>query len=82
METIGQFNKVRSYVDFKAMRLDVVSDVLHYLGYADPAAATSEAKWQVRRLTLTVEGSIIVQWADGNTEFDNVWDNRASLTYT
>lgn len=40
--------------------------------------STSAAIWQIqRRKTDGTEAT----WADGNLAFDNVWDNRASLTY-
>ena len=52
-----------------------------YYGYAlalgaDPAGAV----WRIRR--EVVSGSVTVaSYADGNGNYDNVWDNRASLTY-
>jgi hypothetical protein len=26
-------------------------------------------------------GDVIIEYADGNANFDNVWDNRTSLSY-
>ena len=40
--------------------------------------STSAAIWQIqRRKTDGTEAT----WADGNIAFDNIWNNRASLTY-
>lgn len=40
--------------------------------------ASADAIWQVqRRKTDGTEST----WADGDTKFDNIWANRASLTY-
>lgn len=52
-----------------------------YYGYAlFLGADTSEPVWRIRKETGT--GTVIkVQWADGNGNYDNVWDDRASLTY-
>lgn len=52
-----------------------------YIGFAVPGTATSAASWQIQRV---VEASSIttVTYADGNANYDNVWDNRASLSYS
>ena len=52
-----------------------------YIGRADTGAATSAALWRIIRYDvsgdLTTDG-----FASGSTEFDQVWDDRASLTYS
>jgi hypothetical protein len=53
-----------------------------YYGRADPGVATSAAAWQIQKLTYAADGDVTIQWADGNDSFDNVWDNRASLSYS
>jgi hypothetical protein len=51
-----------------------------YVGKAAPRSSTAAPVWQIQRLQTT--GTILaVQFADGNTNFDNVWDARASLSY-
>ena len=54
-------------------------DVL-YIGEADNGTATSASNWKVTRIT-TSGSSVDVDLADGNSKFDNVFDNRESLTY-
>ena len=49
-----------------------------YFGFALPSAVTSSAVWKVKRLT-NADNTIL--FADGNANFDNIWDNRGSLTY-
>lgn len=51
-----------------------------YIGKAPIASATSSAVWQITKLD-TASG-LIKTWADGNGSFDNVWDDRASLSYS
>lgn len=56
---------------------------LVYFGKAEPQVASSDALWQVRKLTYDASGNLTrTQWADGDRNFDNVWDNRTSLTYS
>lgn len=57
---------------------------LIYTGWAKSVSglATSAAVWAIQKNTF--DGSnqqTDIQWADGNTNEDNIWDNRASLTY-
>lgn len=54
------------------------SATYYYHCEAIPGTATSAAAWRISRLTVA---SGVVQWADGNGKFDNVADNRTSLTY-
>lgn len=53
----------------------------NYVGEAATGSATSSAVWKIYRITNSGTASITKRWADGNDLFDNVWDNRASLTY-
>lgn len=72
---------IRHPGELKAFRLDADSPTVQYLGYAAARTATNAAAWQIKRLTISGE-SVIAEWADGDVEFDNVWDNRASLNYS
>lgn len=65
----------------QATRLDVVSDTVTYVGKAPPGTATNAAAWQVYRMTSNAEGDLTIEYADGDGEFDNVWNDRATLTY-
>ena len=52
-----------------------------YVGKAAPKSDTTAPVWQIQRLLTT--GSVLsVTFADGDRNFDNVWDDRASLTYS
>lgn len=61
-----------------AVRLDDGETYL-YVGKAIVGSATSGAVWQVQRIT---QADTTIVWADGNGSFDNIWDNRASLSYS
>ena len=47
-----------------------------YLGWAQAGALTSEPRWAICTIDTTV--GVIKLWADGNTQFDNVWDDHAT----
>lgn len=50
-----------------------------YIGYAVPGTATSSATWKVKRVTIA-DNTIL--YADGDPFYDNIYDNRASLSYS
>jgi hypothetical protein len=60
-------------------RIDTVGD-LTYIGNAVIGSATSGALWQIKRLDAS--SGLVKLWADGNDNFDNVWDNRTLLSYS
>ena len=61
--------------------VDEVNSNLTYIGLGKLGTADSDAKWQIRKIEKI--GSVTtIQYADGNRRYDNVWDDRASLTYT
>ncbi len=51
-----------------------------YLGKAAFGVLTSDATWQVRKIDFS--SGVVMTAADGDANFDNVWDDRASLTYS
>lgn len=51
-----------------------------YIGKAPIGSATNAAVWQITKLATS--SGLIKTWADGDASFDNVWDNRASLSYS
>lgn len=51
------------------------SATYNYHCEAQPGTLTSAALWRISRLTVATG---IVQWADGNSAFDNIADNRAT----
>jgi hypothetical protein len=52
-----------------------------YTGYARRGAATSEAAWFIAK-QVTSGGLTTIRFASAPFDFTQVWDNRASLTYT
>jgi hypothetical protein len=65
---------------FKTL-IDKTSTTVIYIGKASIGSNTSAASWQITKIDLSTS-VISFLWADGNTNFDNVWDNRSSLTYS
>jgi len=64
----------------KAIAIDEANSTTTYIGMGKVGSATSAAVWQIRRITKS--GTVTVfEFADSNDLYDNIWDNRASLSY-
>lgn len=50
-----------------------------YVGEAGAGAGLGELKWRIQRITQAVP--YIGRYADGSTEFDKEWDERATYSY-
>ncbi len=63
------------------LEYDRVSSTIAYSGFALTGTDTDEALWGVRRITKLGGGLALVEFADGDRELNNIWDDRATLTY-
>lgn len=56
------------------------SNLTEYIGYALPGTPKASAKWLIKKLTYS--GSLVtdIQFANGVIAFDQIWDNRASIS--
>jgi hypothetical protein len=61
------------------VRIDDAAHQITYIGYAVAGSLPSAAVWKIKRIDES--SGLLIEWADGNTSFDNVWDDRVSLTY-
>lgn len=64
-----------------AQIVDEASATVTYIGKAQPGSAEGAALWQIKKITISGTETITT-YADGDAEFDNIWDNRAGLSYS
>lgn len=66
------------------MMLDLETDEsvtgVIYIGQALPGSDTNQAAWRIRRITEGAN-STSIDWANGSSLMDQVWDDRLSLSY-
>lgn len=61
--------------------LDQVTAELLYLGEAIPESLESAPAWRIQKITFDSSGNVLeVRFAEGGL-FDQIWNNRALLTY-
>jgi hypothetical protein len=63
------------------LRLDDTSTTnVVYIGKAAIGTATSADTWQIRKLDTT--DGLVMTYGGGSAEFNQVWDDRTSLSYS
>ncbi len=84
----AQGNLIPDSFEDLAFRGDYTGTNLIYKGFARPGAATSAAVWQIASLTYDGSNNLLsIKWPQNSfnaasTEYEFVWDNRASYTYS
>ncbi len=62
----------------KALIIDDITTLnVTYIGKAIIGTSESDASWQIQKLDES-SGMMKKTWADGNNNYDNVWNNRAT----
>lgn len=59
------------------LKMDQATDVILYVGEAVPGSLDTDAVWRIKKIDETTGLSVL--WANGNTNFDNRWDQRATV---
>jgi len=55
---------------------------LIYKGEAQPGTATSASHWRISKMFYSGENQTDVKWAEGTNEFNKIWDNRTTYSYS
>lgn len=65
-----------------ARQTDFFTENEIYKGEAIAGSSLAVAVWRIRKIVISPDGDVAETWADGNSEFDNVWNDRYSLSYS
>ena len=77
----GYSFKVDAEIAATPKRIDVAGGGVTYKGYSVAGALDTIPAWRIKR--ETVLGAITtIEYADGNDFYDNIWSNRAALSYS
>ena len=62
-------------------KIDEPDSSTTYIGNAAISSSTASGVWQIKK--ISVSGTVTtISWAGGTDAFSNIWDNRASLSYS
>lgn len=62
--------------------IDKASASITYFGFSVPGSLSSDAAWRVLRKEVVSDTITEFKYAGGNDAYDNVWNDRASLSYS
>lgn len=77
--TISTSESSLTYTQVISYTADGLSE---YLGLAVPGTNKASGAWQIRKITYTGMNATDIQFANGTTSFDKVWNNRTGYTYS
>jgi hypothetical protein len=63
-------------------RVDFINDNVIYRAEAPVGTSNSASLWRIRLITIAIDGDIVETWAGGTDEFNKVWDDRLTYTYS
>lgn len=64
-------------------KISYITAGAEYIGFALPGTPQGSPKWMIKKLTYDGSNRVTdIQFANGILAFDQVWTNRASLTYS
>lgn len=76
----GQGYKFTKNVD-EITKIDVPDTSTTYIGKAKIGTASSSALWQIKKISVSGDVTSIT-FAGGSDSYNQVWDDRASLSYS
>lgn len=68
--------------DVYAKRVDFIGDTVIYKAEAVAGTSDATAGWRIHKLVISIDGDVSETWAEGNTNFNKIWDNRLTYTYS
>jgi hypothetical protein len=77
IEVVGNLSTASS--QFSTL-IDEASSSVIYIGEAVPGSATSAALWLIKKINIT-GGFVSILCANGSSDYNQIWDDRSSLTY-
>jgi hypothetical protein len=65
-----------------AKRVNFIGEDIIYKGEAPVGTLDAASFWRIRKILIAVDGDVTETWANGNANYDKVWNDHASYTYS
>lgn len=66
----------------KSTHTDVLTEYIMLVGEAPPGTSVNVAGWRIKMLVEAEDGDLATTWAGGTANYDKVWADRLSYTYS
>ena len=64
------------------IRDDYITDYLMYRGDATPGSLEADSVWRLQKIVTDVNGDVTVTFANGDSDFIYIWNDRLTYTYS
>ncbi len=80
--TMDDADELQIYYDYPSLLqlIDEATATITYIGKAQTGSDPANPLWQIERIDTT--SGTEIAWADGSDAFNQIWDDRAILTYS
>lgn len=66
-----------------ASRVDFIGDDRIIKGQAQPGTLDADNAWRIQEITFVgTDEDVEIRWASANSNFDKIWNDRLTYTYT
>ena len=63
-------------------RINFVGEDIIYKGEAPVGSLDSSSFWRIRKIIIAADGDVTEIWANGNSNYDKVWNDHLTYTYS
>jgi len=78
---VNVLDRLKAELEVQYNKLIDQEGTFYYIGEALPGTNTNQPKWRIKRIE-EVGNDYNILWASGTAEFDKIWDDRVSFTYS
>lgn len=78
---VNVLDRLKAELEVQYNKLIDQEGTFYYIGEALPGTNTDQPKWRIKRIE-EVGNDYNILWADGTAEFDKIWDDRVTFTYS
>ena len=78
---VNVLDRLKAELEVQYNRLIDVDGVYTYVGEAQTGTGEGEAKWRIKRIE-EIGDDFNILWADGDANFNNIWTDRTTFTYS
>ena len=78
---VNVLDRLKAELEVQYNKLIDQEGTFYYIGEALPGTNTDQSKWRIKRIE-EVGNDYNILWADGTAEFDKIWDDRVTFTYS
>ena len=69
-------------IDSYTILIEYIGNNPIYIGEAVSGSLSSTTVWRIKKITYSVNNPTKIEWANGTTNFDKEYDERATYTYS